>query len=68
MGESVKKETGFDVEAANVKARELVQRVLDELKKGQSELTRLRTEFVPAFVDWNQWENWKVRGNVCFDK
>ncbi|KAK4838183.1 hypothetical protein QYF36_011693 [Acer negundo] len=59
MGESVKKETGFDFDEANVKVSELVGRVKGELKKGESELTRFRTELVPAFVEWNRWELWK---------
>ncbi|KAK0598789.1 hypothetical protein LWI29_038027 [Acer saccharum] len=59
MGESVKKETGFDFDEANVKVTELVGRVKGELKKGESELTRFRTELVPAFVEWNRWELWK---------
>ncbi|KAK3217754.1 hypothetical protein Dsin_011724 [Dipteronia sinensis] len=59
MGESVKKETGFDFDEANVKVTELVGRVKVELKKGESELTRFRTELVPAFVEWNRWELWK---------
>ncbi|KAK2654349.1 hypothetical protein Ddye_014205 [Dipteronia dyeriana] len=59
MGESVKKETGFDFDEANVKVNELVGRVKGELKKGESELTRFRTELVPAFVEWNRWELWK---------
>ncbi|TXG71305.1 hypothetical protein EZV62_006240 [Acer yangbiense] len=59
MGESVKKETGFDFDEANVKVSELVGRVKGELKKGESELTRFRTELVPAIVEWNRWELWK---------
>ncbi|KAK0596406.1 hypothetical protein LWI29_015379 [Acer saccharum] len=59
MGESVKKETGFDFDEANVKVSELVGRVKGELKKGESELTRFRTELVPEIVEWNRWELWK---------
>ncbi|KAK1589407.1 hypothetical protein Q3G72_033695 [Acer saccharum] len=63
MGESVKKETGFDFDEANVKVSELVGRVKGELKKGESELTRFRTELVPAIVEWNRWELWKDVNN-----
>ncbi|KAL5811489.1 hypothetical protein ACOSQ4_028057 [Xanthoceras sorbifolium] len=59
LGESVKKETGFDLDEANVKVSELVGRVKGELRKGESELTRFRTELVPEFMEWNQWERWK---------
>jgi len=60
MGESVKKETGFDLDEAHVKVSELAGRVKGELEKGQSQLARFRTELVPAFVEWNQWDQWKV--------
>lgn len=60
FGESVKKETGFDMDGANVKAGELVGQVKDGFRKGEGELTRFRNELVPEFVRWNRWELWKV--------
>lgn len=60
IGESVKKETGFDSEEAGARVDEYVGRVKDSVKKGQGELTRFRTETVPSFIDWNKWEHWKV--------
>ncbi|XWS10608.1 hypothetical protein CRYUN_Cryun38cG0011000 [Craigia yunnanensis] len=59
FGESVKKETGFDLDEANVRVGELVGRVNDGFRKGEGEFTRFRTELVPEFVSWNKWECWK---------
>ncbi|XP_075645953.1 ATP-dependent zinc metalloprotease FTSH 12, chloroplastic [Castanea sativa] len=59
LGESVKKETGFDLEDANVKVGEFVGRAKEGVSKGQGELERFRTELVPEFVSWNRWERWK---------
>ncbi|KAL5543723.1 hypothetical protein UlMin_007507 [Ulmus minor] len=59
FGEAVKKETGFDVEGANVKVTEFVERVREGVKKGGDELERFRTDLVPEFVSWNQWRRWK---------
>ena len=60
LGESVKKETGFDLEDANVKVGEFVGRAKEGVSKGRGELERFRTELVPEFVSWNRWERWKV--------
>ncbi|KAM1792198.1 hypothetical protein ACFX14_035898 [Malus domestica] len=59
FGESVKKETGFDLKEANVTVGEFVGRIGDGLKKGGTELERFRTELLPEFVSWNRWERWK---------
>ncbi|PQQ13628.1 ATP-dependent zinc metalloprotease FTSH 12 chloroplastic [Prunus yedoensis var. nudiflora] len=59
FGESVKKETGFDLKDANVKVGEYVGRVEGGLKKGRTELEWFKTELVPEFVSWNRWERWK---------
>ena len=56
----MKKETGFDVESANVKVIEFFKRVREGVKKGGGKLERLRTDLVPEFVSWNQWQSWKV--------
>lgn len=63
IGESVKKEIGFDSEEASARVDEYVGRVKDSVQKGQHELTRFKTETVPSFIDWNKWEHWKVS---CF--
>ncbi|XP_050221427.1 ATP-dependent zinc metalloprotease FTSH 12, chloroplastic [Mercurialis annua] len=55
LGESVKKETGFDLDGTNVKLGEFVGLVKGQAKMSEAELIRLRTEF----VDWNRWEHWK---------
>jgi len=60
LGESVKKEIGFDLEDANVKVGEFVGPVSEGVRKGGPELERFRTELVPEFVSWNRWERWKV--------
>lgn len=60
LGYSVKRETGFDLNEANVKVGEFVGRVKDGVKKGEDELTHFRTELLPQFMDWNRWDHWKV--------
>lgn len=59
LGESVKKETGFDVEGGNVKVGEFVERIKGDIKKGDAAFTRFRTGLLTDFVDWNRWERWK---------
>ncbi|KAJ4705764.1 ATP-dependent zinc metalloprotease FTSH 12, chloroplastic [Melia azedarach] len=59
LGYSVKRETGFDLNEANVKVGEFVGRVKDGVKKGEDELTHFRTELLPQFMDWNRWDHWK---------
>uniref|UniRef100_A0A1J3ISD5 ATP-dependent zinc metalloprotease FTSH 12, chloroplastic n=1 Tax=Noccaea caerulescens TaxID=107243 RepID=A0A1J3ISD5_NOCCA len=59
IGETVKKETGFDSEDANARVDEFVGRVKDSVQKGEHEFTRFKTETVPSFIDWNKWEHWK---------
>ncbi|KAK9274699.1 hypothetical protein L1049_021950 [Liquidambar formosana] len=59
FGESVKKETGFDLEDANVNVGEFVGRVRERVKLGEAELERVRAELVPEFINWNKWERWK---------
>ncbi|KAL6201832.1 hypothetical protein ACLB2K_025544 [Fragaria x ananassa] len=52
FGDSLKKETGFDLKEVNVKVGEC-------LGQAGAELERFRTEFVPEFVSWNRLEHWK---------
>ncbi|PON74433.1 AAA-type ATPase [Parasponia andersonii] len=59
LGESVKKETGFDLDNANVKVNEFAGRVREGVKIGGNELERFRTDILPEFVDWNKWRHWK---------
>ncbi|PRQ33700.1 hypothetical protein RchiOBHm_Chr5g0060561 [Rosa chinensis] len=59
FGDSVKKETGFDLKDVNVKVGEYLGQAGEELKRGGTKLERFRTELVPEFVSWNQWERWK---------
>lgn len=59
LGESVKKETGFDVEGGNVKVGEFVERIKGDIKKGDAAFTQFRTGLLTDFVDWNRWERWK---------
>ncbi|GAV73495.1 AAA domain-containing protein/Peptidase_M41 domain-containing protein [Cephalotus follicularis] len=54
--DSVKRETGFELDGAYVKVGEFMGRVK---RKGGGELTRFRTELVSQFVNWNRWEQWK---------
>lgn len=60
FGETVKKETDFDLEEANEKVAQFVGQVREEAEKSGAELEKLKTQGVPAFVSWNRWERWKV--------
>lgn len=60
FGDVVKKETGFDLEDANRKVVEFVEQVRDEGNKSRDEFERFRNVGIPAFVNWNRWERWKV--------
>nr|XP_017190226.1 ATP-dependent zinc metalloprotease FTSH 12, chloroplastic-like isoform X2 [Malus domestica] len=66
FGEWVK-ETGFDLKEVNVMVGEYLELVGDGLKKGGTELERFRTELLPEFVSWNQWERWK-RASLIFNQ
>lgn len=59
FSESVRKETGFDVEDANVRITGFLARVKEAGQKGEVELNRFRSELVPEFVEWNRWDRWK---------
>ncbi|XP_030471573.1 ATP-dependent zinc metalloprotease FTSH 12, chloroplastic [Syzygium oleosum] len=59
FGAAVKKETGFDVDDANAKLRELAASVKERAKLNEAAAARLRSELLPAFLDWNRWERWK---------
>lgn len=61
----MKKETGFDVEEASAKARELAGKVMERVRVEEAGFNRLKTELVPAFLQWNRWERWKVMHNCC---
>lgn len=60
FGESMKKDTGFGLEDANVKVGEFVGRVRERVEKGGVDLERFRSDVVPEFVSWNRWQRWKV--------
>lgn len=57
----MKKETGFDVEDAKVRASEFANNANDSAMKGQAQLDRFRFELFPEFIEWNRWELWKVK-------
>lgn len=57
MGESVKKETGFDAEDVIVTVDGLSSRAQGS---AQDSLDRVNSELLPQFVSWNKWERWKV--------
>lgn len=65
FGAAVKKETGFDVDDANAKLRELAASVMERAKLNEAAAARLRSELLPAFLDWNRWERWKVMLELC---
>uniref|UniRef100_A0A5B7C9M2 AAA+ ATPase domain-containing protein n=1 Tax=Davidia involucrata TaxID=16924 RepID=A0A5B7C9M2_DAVIN len=59
FGDSLKKETGLDLEDAKVRVAGFVGGVRDVTKKGEAELDRFRSELVPEFINWNKWDRWK---------
>lgn len=59
VGESVKKETGFNLK---VPVDEFQGRARDSARKAQEKLERVNSELLPQFISWNKWESWKV----CF--
>lgn len=59
FGESVKKETGFDLEGVNVEVKGFAGRVREVAKMGQTEFESFKTQLLPEFIDWNKWDRWK---------
>ncbi|XP_038901177.1 ATP-dependent zinc metalloprotease FTSH 12, chloroplastic isoform X2 [Benincasa hispida] len=59
FGESMRKETGFDLKNTNVKLVEFFGRANERLENMGAELQRFKTETLPEFVSWNHWERWK---------
>lgn len=60
VGESVKKETGFDLK---VPVDEFQGRARDSARKAQEKLERVNSELLPQFIRWNKWESWKDMKN-----
>lgn len=58
LGESVKKETGFDFKLVD----EYSGKARDSARELQEKMERVNSELVPQFISWNKWESWKV----CF--
>ncbi|KAG0496156.1 hypothetical protein HPP92_000847 [Vanilla planifolia] len=52
---TLRKETGFDPDVAG----KMIGRVIDVVNKGRGSVDWFGLEFVPSFVEWNRWENWK---------
>ncbi|XP_073006112.1 ATP-dependent zinc metalloprotease FTSH 12, chloroplastic isoform X1 [Typha latifolia] len=59
FGEYLREETGIDLDAANLKAGEMLGGVRDAVEKSQAAVDRFRSEVFPEFIEWNKWENWK---------
>ncbi|GMN53747.1 hypothetical protein TIFTF001_022881 [Ficus carica] len=59
LSESVKKETGFDLEETNNRVAEFAGRVREGAEVSGSELERFRAGVLDEFVNWNKWERWK---------
>ncbi|KAK4398751.1 ATP-dependent zinc metalloprotease FTSH 12, chloroplastic [Sesamum angolense] len=59
LGESLKKETGFNLEDAMVRVDEISGRASDSVRKAQDAVERVNSELLPQFVSWNKWERWK---------
>lgn len=60
FGESLRKETGFDLKNTDVKLAEIFGKANERLDNIGAELERFKTEKWPEFVNWNSWERWKV--------
>ncbi|KAH6787857.1 FTSH protease 12 [Perilla frutescens var. hirtella] len=56
LGESVKKETGFNF---NVRIDEFSGRARNSARNVQKKLERVNSELLPQFFSWNKWESWK---------
>ncbi|CAN4096889.1 unnamed protein product [Withania somnifera] len=56
LGDSVKKETGFEFEDAKLKVAEFSGRAVDS---GQILVQRFHSELLPEFLNWNKFESWK---------
>ncbi|KAG0500644.1 hypothetical protein HPP92_000716 [Vanilla planifolia] len=54
---TLRKETGFDPDVAG----KMIGRVIDVVNKGRGSVDWFGLEFVPSFVEWNRWENWKIQ-------
>ncbi|CAI9787839.1 unnamed protein product [Fraxinus pennsylvanica] len=59
LGESVKKETGFDLNSAKDRVNELSGWMQDSIQKSRDGMERVNSELVPQFINWNKWERWK---------
>ncbi|XP_022149642.1 ATP-dependent zinc metalloprotease FTSH 12, chloroplastic [Momordica charantia] len=59
FGESMRKETGFDLKHADVKLVEFFGRANERLENLGAEVERFKTEILPEFASWNRWERWK---------
>lgn len=59
FGDSVKKETGFDLEDVNVGVSGFVDQIQEMAKNGDTQFNRFRSELVPEFINWNKWDRWK---------
>lgn len=60
LGDSVKKETGFNLDDVMIRVDEFSARARDSAWKAQDTLERVNSELLPQFVSWNKWESWKV--------
>ncbi|KAK6123878.1 hypothetical protein DH2020_042369 [Rehmannia glutinosa] len=59
LGESVKKETGFNLEDVMVRVDEFSGSARNSVRKAQDTFKRVNSEMLPQFVSWNKWESWK---------
>lgn len=66
FGESVKKETGFDVDVVNSQVFGFFGRAKEVANEGQAEFNSFRTRVLPQFIEWNKWDRWKVNFFIYF--
>lgn len=57
--DNLKKETGFDLDDANVKVSGFVQGATHSLTNCQTHFHRFTTHSFPSFLDWHKWDRWK---------
>ncbi|KAL3627120.1 ATP-dependent zinc metalloprotease FTSH 12, chloroplastic [Castilleja foliolosa] len=59
LGESVKNETGINLDDVKDKLEELSGEARYSARKAKDKLERVNSELLPQFVSWNKWERWK---------
>ncbi|GFQ08519.1 ATP-dependent zinc metalloprotease ftsh 12 chloroplastic [Phtheirospermum japonicum] len=59
LGDSVKKETGINLEDVKDKVDEFSGEARNSAREAKENFERVNSEMLPQFVSWNKWERWK---------